>query len=288
MCLLIIFININRYFMLGNSTNVNNPNVGKNTDKINNAASSNPQNPMQQQVQQQNIPYVESIKINAKLLKNFNEIYNILSNVAVFSTQLNPDNIIMFRVESRDLQKKPFLFTIFNFNKDSIELQYSIAFDASKKLRRLSITKEMLSILSLIDGSYELNTKELFQHLDSIIDDVLNSLSQNYSALFNNYDAILNEHNELKKINFDLTASNKNLTITGSQLEQQNKQLSEKLKDLELYSDESLMVMVQEWIEAHGNSIDINEFAKNYKLLPPRVEQILNKMVSLGYLELKS
>ncbi len=85
-----------------------------------------------------------------------------------------------------------------------------------------------------------------------------------------------------------MTASNKNLTITGSQLEQQNKQLSEKLKDLELYSDESLMVMVQEWIEAHGNSIDINEFAKNYKLLPPRVEQILNKMVSLGYLELKS
>ena len=47
------------------------------------------------------------------------------------------------------------------------------------------------------------------------------------------------------------------------------------------------MVMVQEWLESHDNTIDVNEFSTSYKIIPPRVEQILNKMVSLGYIELK-
>ncbi|MCL4381320.1 MAG: hypothetical protein M1331_01075 [Candidatus Marsarchaeota archaeon] len=252
-----------------------------------NAVNVTTQKAVQQQVQQENIPYVESVKINARLVQNIGDIYKSISNIALFSAQLNPDGIIMFRVESRDLQKKPFLFTILYFNKDSIEIKYSIAFDASKKLRRLSIMKDFLGILSIITDAYQIETKELFRHLDSMIEDVLNSLSQNYSALFNNYDAMFNEYNELKKINLDLAASNKSLAASGMVIEQKNKELAEKLKNLEIYSDESLMIMVEEWIEAHGNSIDINEFAKNYKLLPPRVEQILNKMVSLGYLELK-
>ena len=63
--------------------------------------------------------------------------------------------------------------------------------------------------------------------------------------------------------------------------------MAERLKVLETYSDNSLMVIVQEWLDAHDDSIDVNEFAKNYKISPTRVEQILNKMVTLGYIELK-
>ena len=63
--------------------------------------------------------------------------------------------------------------------------------------------------------------------------------------------------------------------------------MAERLKVLETYSDNSLMVIVQDWLDAHDDSIDVNEFAKNYKISPTRVEQILNKMVTLGYIELK-
>jgi DNA-binding IclR family transcriptional regulator len=45
--------------------------------------------------------------------------------------------------------------------------------------------------------------------------------------------------------------------------------------------------MVQDWLEAHDATIDINAFAKNFKMSTTRVEQILNSMVSLGYIELK-
>ena len=57
---------------------------------------------------------------------------------------------------------------------------------------------------------------------------------------------------------------------------------------LRKYSDEALMALVQEWIEVHNNAIDLNEFAKAHTVSIPRIEQILDKMISMGYLELKS
>ncbi|MEM0150115.1 MAG: cell division protein ZapB, partial [Candidatus Micrarchaeaceae archaeon] len=147
--------------------------------------------------------------------------------------------------------------------------------------------KVLLSILSLVSDLYIVDNAELFQYIDSSIDEVLNSLSQSYSSLFNNYDSLFNEYRELKRLNLELAASNKNLTVQAQQLSTENKELSERLKVLESYSDESLMVMVEDWIEAHDSTIDINEFAQNYKISPTRVEQILNKMVSMGYINLK-
>jgi hypothetical protein len=48
------------------------------------------------------------------------------------------------------------------------------------------------------------------------------------------------------------------------------------------------MALVEEWIQVHGNSIDIMEFGKSHDVAPTRVEQILDKMISLGYIELKT
>jgi hypothetical protein len=116
---------------------------------------------------------------------------------------------------------------------------------------------------------------------------VLGSLSQSYSTLFNNYSALLNEQREIKRLNIELTASNRNLTVQAAQLSSENQELKSRLSQLESYSDESLMVMLEEWIESHDSAIDINEFAKSYKASPTRIEQMLNKMVSLGYIELR-
>jgi len=47
------------------------------------------------------------------------------------------------------------------------------------------------------------------------------------------------------------------------------------------------MVMLEDWIDAHNSTIDIIEFSKSYKIPAPRIEQMLNKMVTAGYIELK-
>ena len=206
----------------------------------------------------------------------------------MFSIKINPDNsLVMLNIESRDIQKNPFLFFIITLKPDTISVQYSIAQDTSEKMRRLYVIKNLLGILSLITDLYYADPAGTYQYVDSAIDDMLNSLSQNYSALFNNYDSLFNEYRELKRLNIELTASNKNLTVQAAQLSAENRDLKNRLSSLETFSDESLMVMIEDWIDAHNNTIDLMEFSKTYKISPPRVEQMLNKMVSTGYIELK-
>jgi hypothetical protein len=232
-------------------------------------------------------PKTEEIDIKGKPLGDFSAIEARLAPLQIYMSKSTSNDLTLAKVESRDIQKKPFLFFIITFERERITLKYTIAPDSSPKIRRLYVLKTLMSVLSLISDLYSADGSELFQHVDSAIDDMLDSMSQSYSALFNNYDSLFNEYREMKRLNIELAASNKNLGVQATQVSEENTKLKQRLGELESYSDESLMVMVQEWLESHDNTIDINEFGNMYKIIPPRVEQILNKMVSLGYIELK-
>jgi len=232
-------------------------------------------------------PKAERISLKGNLTGTFDAMAGRLATLQIFSIEVKSDSLSIARIESRDIQKRPFLFIIITFTKDTVTVDYTISLDSSPKLRKLFVIKTLLNVLSLVSDLYVVDNAQIFQYTDSAIDEVVNSLSQSYSSLFNNYDSLFNEYRELKRLNLQLEAANKNLTVQAQKLDAENKELSERLKALETYSDESLMVMVEDWIEAHDSTIDINEFAQNYKISPTRVEQILNKMVSLGYITLK-
>ncbi|MDE1824810.1 MAG: hypothetical protein KGH61_02210 [Candidatus Micrarchaeota archaeon] len=234
------------------------------------------------------VPRVEEIAFSGKLTGTLEQAKEKLSPIPFFSMKLENGVLSISRVESRNIKKKPFLFYLINLKSDGVEIVYSIAPDTSEKLRRLSVIKGLASILSIINDIYQIDYPKFMQYVDSSIDDALNSLSQSYSTLFNKYDALLLEYREVRRLNVELSAANRNMTIQTAQFDEENKQLGAQLKTLQTYSDESLMAMVQDWIETHNSSIDITEFAKNYKIPAPRIEQILDKMVSTGYLELKS
>lgn len=232
-------------------------------------------------------PEIEELKIGAKLTGTIDDISKRLSSLELFYLKQNPDSIVLLRIESRDIQKRPFLFFLLTLNRDSVVLQYSIAPDSSVKMRRLYLIKNLLNVLSLISDVYTVDNAELFQHADSAIDDVVNSIPQSYSALYNTYDSLFNEYKEMRRLNIELMASNKNLTVQGMQLSNENRELQAKLKELQTYSDEALMARVQDWIESHDSTIDIDEFSKVNGVAPPRIEQVLNTMISRGYIEVK-
>ncbi len=232
-------------------------------------------------------PDVEEIKIAGRLNGTLDDLQKRLSTLELFYVKRNPSSLVLLRVESRDIQKKPFLFFIITFNNSDLSVQYSIAHDSSVRMRRLYVIKNLMGVLSLVADIYQPDNAELFQHADSAIDDLINSIPPSYSALYNTYDSLYNEYKELRRLNIELAASNKNLTVQGMQLSAENRDLKQRLGELETYSDEALMARVQDWIEAHDSTIDINEFSKATRVPSPRVEQILNKMVSMGYIEVK-
>ncbi len=234
------------------------------------------------------VPKVEEIAFAGKLTGSLDDIKKKTDALPFFSSKIENNEISIVRVESRNIKKKPFLFYIVKIREEGMSVVYSIAPDTSERMRRLSVVKNVASLLSMVTDYYQVDQVRFLQYVDSVIDDVLNGLSQSYSTLFNKYDALLSEYREYKRLNMEITASNRNLAIQASQLKNENNQLRSDLTSLQTYSDESLMSMLQEWISTHNNSIDIDEFAKNYKLPSPRVEQMLDRMVSLGYIELKS
>jgi hypothetical protein len=246
------------------------------------------QNDTQQQQQQSLVePKLSEIRIPGRFIGTPESVLQKIAAINLFMSKSYPDSVVIAKIESRDIQKRPFLFMIFTLGPNELSIEYSIAPDTSEKMRRLSIMETLLSILSLISGSYEIDQKDLFQKMETAIEDVLSSISQNYSVLFNKYDALFTEYRDLKRLNIELTAANRDLNVKAFQLTKENSELKDRIIALEVYTDEELMVMVQEWLDSHNSTIDIGEFASNYKLQMPRVEQILNKMQSLGYIELK-
>ena len=232
-------------------------------------------------------PKIEQVEFAGKLTGTFEEIKGKLSQLQFYSLQEGEGKLDIVRVENVDIHKKPFLFYIMTVKPDALVVTYSIIPGSSDRLRRAVIIKALASVLSIMADSFHVEEVKIFQYIDSVVDNLVGGMSQDYSSLFNKYDAMFGEYTELKKLSQELGTANRNLTIQTGQLNEENKSLVEQLRSLQTYSDDALMAMVQDWIEVHSSSIDVGEFSKTYKVPEPRIEQILNKMVSLGYLELK-
>lgn len=232
-------------------------------------------------------PKIEEIQFPGSLVSDFATIKNKLAQIPFYSFNQTPEELDIVHVESRNVKKEPFLFYITKLKKDSLTLTYSIVPNTSDRMRRATVLKNLAGILAMLNDDFKIDTQKFFQYIDSVISDLLSGLNDNYSTLFNKYDALLAEFSELRKLATELSNANRNLTLQAAQLSEENSRLEKELKALQTYSDESLMAMIEDWLESHDSTIDIEEFAKTYRVPEPRVEQILDKMVGLGYLELK-
>ncbi len=231
---------------------------------------------------------MEKLVFPARLQGSMDEIKQKIDAIPFYATYLEGGMLTVAKVESRNIHKMPYLFYIIEISAAEITVSYSIPHDVSETMRRATMLRNVSSVVSLISEHYSIDEGRLLQYIDSTLDVLLKELSKPYSTLFNQYNTILNEYRALKRLNLEISASNRNLTVQAEQITEENKKLASELKKLQKYSDESLMVMMQDWIEVHNNTIDINEFAKTYEITPPRAEEILDKMVSLGYLEMVS
>ncbi|MGC8567821.1 MAG: hypothetical protein ACP5RP_00985 [Candidatus Micrarchaeia archaeon] len=231
-------------------------------------------------------PHVDSFTFKSSMLGSPTDIYSRISALALYDIKILDNSVKVAKVESFDIQKRPFLFYIISLNPDSVNVEYTLLPDSSPKLRLLSVLSNFIFILSQITDLYSVDSKELFQNISAVTESILNSISQNYSTLFNKYDSMLNDFKELKRRSLQLESENKEFSFKINALEEENQSLKKKLASLEVYSDNALMVMVEEWLDAHDGAIDIEEFSNLHNISMTRTEQILNKMVSEGYISL--
>jgi DNA repair ATPase RecN len=238
--------------------------------------------PMKGEVRQ---PKVDGFKISGNLKGTFKEITAILRNITFLEVAQEKDVVNVVYTESRDINKNPYLFSITRIENKEIEVRYSIPPEISPRKRRVDVIRYLLNILSLIEEQYVVDSRVLFQLLEGAVKELTSAVTMDYSKLYTSYDSIKKEVEDLTKKVHRLKDQTAALTTQNYELKSINDELKLRIEELEGLSDEALKAKLQEWIMEHNGSINVSEFTRLFKVSDSRVEYMLNKLVSEGYLE---
>jgi len=230
-------------------------------------------------------PTVDGFKLKGKLEGDFKKMVEVLRTITFIEIAQEKSAINISYVESRDINKNPYLFSIIKIKEDEVEVLYSVTPEISPTKRRVDVIRYLLNILSLVDEEYSVDNKILYQLLEDSMKKVMDSVSVEYSRLFTERDALKKDIADYKKKVERLTEQNDALSSQNYEIKTENDELKVRLQKLESVSDETLKTKIQEWIVEHNGSINVSEFAKVYSTPETKVEEILNQLVSEGYLE---
>lgn len=230
-------------------------------------------------------PKVDGFKIKTKLKGSFKDVSELLRTISFLEIAAEKDAVNVVYVESRDIKKNPYLFSILKIKKNEMEVLYTIPPEIAPRKRKLDVIRYLLNILSLIDEAYSVDTKIVYQLLETAVKDLLDSVTMDYSKLYTTYDSQKKEVDDLKKKVDRLTDQNEALLTQNYELKSASDEMKLRVKDLEGLSDDVLKAKLQEWVLEHDGVINILEFTKIHKVAESRVERMLNKLVAEGYLE---
>lgn len=230
-------------------------------------------------------PIGASFKFSAKRKVGKDQLLKMMERVPDAEVADIKDSVALIRIDSRDIDGAPYLFSILYFNADSIEMMYTVTPEISMRKRQLELLRYTTNLLTLLKDAYDVDLGSYMQVLDVFLAEIKEFATSDYEKLYTKYDALLARQEELQKQVERYKESNERISKDLLELRDERNELKLKVDELEKFSDDALMLKIQDWIREHGNEISIGDFCKLYKVNESRVEQILNKMVREGYLE---
>lgn len=232
-------------------------------------------------------PRIGGFRLQARRLHTPAEISQRLAELSFLEMTADKDVLTALNVESRDIQKNPYLFSIIYFRPTMVEALYSSLPNMSPKKRRIEVLRHFLNLMTLVEDCYEVELKQIYQLLEASVSDMTEYVSADYDKLFALYDNLKTDYSSVQKKYNEAKEASGSLSKENYELKTKNDELTLKLRSLETFSDSVLALKIQEWLSEHKGEINISDFSKVYNVPEMRVEQMLNKLVTEGYLETK-
>jgi len=232
------------------------------------------------------IPKVDGFRIEGRMAGRAEDIANALRSVSSLKVAKEKGAVSAAYVESRDINKNPYTFSVIRFDKDAVDVVYTIPPSVSPTRRRMDILRHLLNTLTLVSGHYQVDPKLLLQLLEQTVKEIDDYATNDYKQLYSTYDTMKSEVESLRR-NYSLMKKQvASLSRENYDLKNENDELKLRLEGLQGMSDGVLKAKVQDWIIDHGGQINIPEFSRVFKVPEARVEQVLDELVKGGFLEI--
>ncbi len=231
-------------------------------------------------------PKVDGFRMKVRLKGKFSEVASALNSISFLKIAQEKEGVDAAYVESRSIDKTPYLFSLMKFKKEGIEVIYTIPPNASPTKRKLDVLRYLLNMLTLIEPYYSIDNKVVYQLIEETMMQLEEYTTGDYKKLYREYDMLKREVENLRRSSRIYKVQVKSLTKENYELKNENDEISVRFEKLHGgISDSVLMSRIQEWIADHSGSINIVEFARHNQLPEARVEDALNNLVRQGYIE---
>ncbi|MEW6528635.1 MAG: hypothetical protein AB1391_01980 [Candidatus Micrarchaeota archaeon] len=230
-------------------------------------------------------PHVDGFKIFAKLKTNLKDVDSKLRTISFMEVVSEKDCVNAAYIESRNIEKTPYLFALFKFRNDAMDIMYSIPPNIAPKKRKLDVVRYFLNVLTVLGSAYTIEQTAIYQLLDAALKEMNDFVGLDFNKLYINYDNLKKDYEDVSRRFKRLQQKVDILNNENYNLKTKNDELSLRIKQLETMSNDTLKEKLQEWIYEHENEINISDFSKFYKIPETRVEEMLNVLVKEGYVQ---
>ncbi len=231
-------------------------------------------------------PKVDGFRMKVKLTGKTSDVAKALSSISFLKISQGRDVVSAAYVESRSIDKTPYLFSLMKFKKDEIEVIYTVPNTATPTKRKLDVLRYLLNMITLVEPYYKIDIKVIYQLIEETMRQLEAYTTGDYKTLYKDYDHIKREVENLRRAIRIYKGQVKGLTKENYELKNENDELKIRFEKLHGgISDSVLTSRIQEWISDHHGNINVVEFAKYNRVPETRVEDLLNLLVRQGYLE---
>jgi len=137
------------------------------------------------------------MKVNLK--GKVSDVAKALSSISFLKISQGRDGVSAAYVESRSIDKTPYLFSLMKFKKDEIEVIYTVPSNSTPTKRKLDVLRYLLNMITLVEPYYNIDIKVIYQLIEETMRQLEEYTTGDYKTLYKDYDQIKREVENLRE-----------------------------------------------------------------------------------------